>query len=398
MAIGFDKNARHKALLGKVKSYEDLTDLPESTQDQLAALRKDLPVVAVCYYGGTIGMTKDSRGNLVPTDNAEELLEPLALKGLKDEVQVVWIPVYDRAIDSTNARWVHWVSIGNCIRLLHDIVAGFVVCGGTDTMAHMTAAMSFMFPNIGKPIIGAGSQLPMFVLGDDATGNLYRSIVAAVSDLSGAHLVFGDELMHGLHVHKVQDRRFKAFTTPAQYMLGHFTDELVLYPSAPRRSPIVTGARLKFSPEFREGIKVVEISPATPSEELLHEVSSPTCSVLLLITFGAGNVRNEGILERSIEASHISCLRTMHGEGFPVVLGSPMIDGVVDSPYKSGALAVSTEEYGGNAISAGDTTGPCLQVKCMVALAHSWREERAASDLEEFRKLMETNLVGELTV
>lgn len=390
------KSERYEQQLAAVKEYSDLMALPKSAKRQLAGLSKSLPVVIVLYYGGTIGMRQDEQGDLVPTDDAEKLLKPLTIKGLAERVQVVWLPVYKKAIDSTNGRWLHWVSIGNAIRLLYDIAIGFVVCGGTDTMAHMVSAMQFMFPNIGKPIIGAGSQLPMFELGDDATSNLFYAIATAASDVSGAHLAFGDELMHGLHVHKVQDRRFHAFSSSPEHKIGHFAGAVVLYPHCPRRNPLVTQEFLVFRPEFREGVKVVKISPATPSESILHDAKDPTCSVLLIITFGAGNVRDEGVIE--LERTHIDCLRELYQQKYPVVLGSPMMDGVVDSPYRGGALAVSTKRCGGGAVSGGNTTGPTLEVKCMVVLQRACATNTDEDpDYGVFRRLMHTNLVGELT-
>lgn len=388
---------RHETQKAAVIPFGNLNDLPESTRGQLASLDRTLPVIAVLYYGGTIGMKQDEHGRLVPTNDAESLLEPLTIKGLTKKVQVIWLPTHSKAIDSTNGRWVHWVSIGNAIRLLYDHIDGFVVCGGTDTMAHMMAAMQFMFPNIGKPVVGAGAQMSMFELGDDATSNLYYSIATAASDLSGAHLAFGDELMHGLHIHKVQDTRPRAFAAPSQHYIGHFAGgEVHLYEHAPRRNQLVIGKHLKFRPFFHEGIKVVRISPATPSESLLHDATDPTCSAILLITFGAGNVRDEGIIEE--EQTHIDCLRLLRSQKYPVVLGSPMMDGKVDSHYKGGALAVSMEDDGGGAISGGDTTGPTLEVKCMVALAKAFDCQDDTLNYDKFRTEMEHNHVGELTM
>ena len=391
------QNDRHELQTKFVLPYEKLADLPDSTQAQLAeAHGSSLPVVVVLYYGGTIGMLPDELGRLIASDDAARLLEPLAIKGLDKKVHVVWCPVFEKAIDSTNGRWPHWVSIGNAIKLLYDMASGFVVCGGTDTMAHLLAAVHFMFPNIGKPIVGAAAQLPMAELGDDATSNLYFSIATAVSNLSGAHLAFRDEIMHGLHVHKIQDKRLGAFTAPTARMIGHFDGEVHLYQQAPRRNALVTGARLAFNPHFREGIKVVRISPATPSESILHDAEDPTCAALLLITFGAGNVRDEGIVKS--EKTHIACLRKLCNNSYPVVLGSPMMDGVVDSPYLSGALAISTKEDGGGAISAGDTTGPTLEVKAMYALALAAEKSNDEGlDYAAFRAEMEKDHVGELT-
>ena len=393
------KNERHSLQAATVMPFASMEDLPGSVLDQIAKVDQGLPVVFVLYYGGTIGMTRvgiDSDRTLyAPTDDAQQLLQPLTIKGLEKKVQVIWIPVYKKAIDSTNGRWPHWVSIGNAIKLLYDRATGFVICGGTDTMAHMLAAMRFLFPNIGKPIVGTGAQVPMVELGDDGTNSLYFAITAAASDLSGPFLMFGDELMDGARVHKVKDKRRRAFACPDQFLFGHFDDELRIHAYAPRRNSIITGERLMYRPDFREGIKVVRLSPSTPSESILHDAEDPLCSAMLLITFGAGNVRDEGIIEA--EKSHIRCLWELRKRNYPVVLGSPMMDGVVDSHYVSGAKAVSQKEGDGNAISAGSTTGSLLEVKCMVALAKSWQEGWDAPDYDQFRAFMEKHTIRGLT-
>src|SRR3989344_8722922 len=224
------KNAIHTLMSGVVVPWSSLDQLPEPVKDQLARTRRHgIPRIAVLYYGGTAFMHRNAQGKLEPTDDPTEMLRSLQDKGLKGKIDLIWFRVTNQAIDSTNARWVHWVSIGNAIKLLYDMVDGFVVIGGTDTMAHMLAAMNFMFPNIGKPIIGCGAQLPMFRLGDDATRNLYFALATAASDISGTHLAFDSKLMHGLHVFKVQDRKFDAFTCPARHMIGEFDGEVHIF-------------------------------------------------------------------------------------------------------------------------------------------------------------------------
>lgn len=388
-----DLQRHHDQQAAAVIPYQTLAQLPEPVQDQLANLPRDAHNILVLYTGGTIGMRQNDDGNLVATNDAGELLKPLTIKGLDREVNVVWFQVYPDAIDSTNARWVHWVTIGNAIRLLYDKFDGFVVIGGTDTMAHMMAAMNFMFPNTGKPIIGTGSQRPMFKLGDDATRNLYFALAAAASDISGAHLAFADKLLHGLHVFKVQDRKFDAFTCPARYIIGEFDGEVNLFDHTPRRNPLVNQNRLIFQPHFLEGVKVVEISPSTPSQSIYHDGRDPLTAVLLIITFGAGNVRDTPIYES--EMTHLDAIARLRGEGVPVVLGSPMMDGRVDSPYETGAKAMK-ETVG--AISGGDTTGATLHVKAMFCLALSWNVNDGLVDSVKFRELMMKNHVGELTM
>src|SRR3989344_3485596 len=387
------KNAIHTLMSGVVVPWSSLDQLPEPVKDQLARTRRHgIPRIAVLYYGGTAFMHRNAQGKLEPTDDPTEMLRSLQDKGLKGKIDLIWFRVTNQAIDSTNARWVHWVSIGNAIKLLYDMVDGFVVIGGTDTMAHMLAAMNFMFPNIGKPIIGCGAQVTIEDLGDDATRNLYFALLAAADNLSGAHLAFDEDLLHGLHVFKVKDRGFKAFTAPNRWVIGNYDGALNIFDRAMPRNPLVNAARLEYRPHFRDGVKVVELSPATPSESILHDVTDTTCSALLLVTFGAGNVRNVPLYEG--EMTHLEAIRRIHEKGYPVVLGSPMMDGKVDSPYASG-VAVSPS-YGG--ISGGDTCGPTLHVKMMYCLHGAWIETEDRLDYDRFRMLMGTNHVGELSM
>lgn len=390
-------SASHQKESAAVRRFDSEADLPDGVKVQLAHLRTDLPNIAILYYGGTLGMVADKNGFLVPTDNFDELLKPLILKGINREVNPVWFRVTDHAIDSTNGRWPHWVTIGNAIRKLHSDfndtpggINGFVVAGGTDTMAHMTAALKYMMPNIGRPVITTGAQSPIFRAGTDAESNIYFALGAAAADLSGVHQAFGNVLRDGLHIHKIRDRGFQAFDCPPGYQLGEFNSEgIVLFDNAPRRNKYVTSDQLEFNPEFRDGIKVVKLSPGTRSASILHDALDPIHQALLLITYGAGNVRDEGLY--ADEMTHIDALKILREAQYPVVLGSSMMDGIIESPYASGAKAVAE---GVEAISARNVTGASLEVKMMRCLALA--NTNGEFDYNEFRKQMARNHVGEL--
>ncbi|MFA7309650.1 MAG: asparaginase domain-containing protein [Candidatus Paceibacterota bacterium] len=395
-------------IAGAVLPWISLEELSDKAKDQLAQPRKrGVKRIACLYYGGTAFMhyvpvlkdgkpVFDSKGQpkreLVPTDDPTVMLKPLYDKALLDKVEIVWVRATSDAIDSVNGRWAHWVSIGNCSKLLYDHVDGFVVIGGTDTMAFLMAAIWFMFPNFGKPLIGCGAQVTIEDLGDDATRNFYFAILAACADISGAHLAFNQDLMHGLHVFKVRAQGFDAFTSPTRFIIGGYDGELRLNGNEPKRNGLVTGKRLIYRPYFLEGIKVVELTPATPSKSIIYDSMDSDCFALLLRTFGAGNVRNKGIY--ASELTQVEAIQKVHQRGYPVILGSPMMDGRVESPYATGA-AVSPEIGG---ISGGDTCGPTLHVKAMVCGYHAWDHNNDRLDYDKFRRLMYEDHVGELTM
>lgn len=109
---------RHAKMLATVIPYSSLFELPELVKEQLAILptyQDRKPKVCALYYGGTLGMHWEERENeegekkkeLVPTDDAKELLKPLEEWGLYDKMHIVWFPVTKNAIDSTNGKWPH---------------------------------------------------------------------------------------------------------------------------------------------------------------------------------------------------------------------------------------------------------------------------------------------------
>lgn len=150
----FDSTTHHQHLLDTVINVEKIEDLPDYVLEQMAAMSSTRNFkIAVLYTGGTIGMALDENGKLIPINDANHLMKPLEMKGLGKKISSVWYRVNDPAIDSTNGRWPYRVTLGNTIKLLYDKFDGFVVVSGTDTMAHMVAALQFMFPNAGKPII-----------------------------------------------------------------------------------------------------------------------------------------------------------------------------------------------------------------------------------------------------
>ena len=367
-------DAMHQKMLGAVVYYRTLNDLPEIVKNQLAFLDRDSrkPKVLCLYNGGTVGMhpeMENGRAVLVATtDEAGALLEPLKRKNLDEKMQVVWFPVWRRPIDSTDGRWPHWVSYASAAKLLYDYFDGMVDIGGTDTKSYRMAAYHYTLPNFGKPLIGVSGQKEMTAWGDDGTENLSFGLwTAARGDISGAHAAFRAKLRHGLHLFKIRDRSYEAFDCPTQYILGEYQgeDEFLQFPNAPRRNLLVNSKNLIFNPDFRDGILVPDITPFTYAESLLHAATDPLTLAILLKTYGAGNVRAEALFEG--ETTYVDVIQRLHERHFPFVLGSPMQDGVVLSPYASGERAIDA-----GAISGGDTTGATLPIKISRALANSW--------------------------
>ena len=388
-------NLRHERMAAAVKRFRDTSDLPDHVRDQMARLhtnRSTKQRILVLYYGGTLGMVyneiADGVKALVPSNDTERLLSPLREHGLDDKMSVVWMPILEKPIDSTNGRWPHWMSIANAIELLYDHFDGFVVAGGTDTMDYLLSGLNFVFPNIGKPVIGAAAQKPVGSWGEDAIKNLMFSLSAACEDLSGCHLAFYDVLRDGLHVFKVKDKGYDAFDGPKQHELGRYEDgDVKPSRNVEKRKPYIEKKNLHVRSEFRDGMTVEHINPFGAAESLLHKAKDPFSLATIVLTYGAGNVRDVKMWED--EATHVDAIKVLHGMRYPLILGSPMQDGRVDSPYESGTMALLA-----GAVSGGNTTGSTLPVKISRCLALAWDPEKGY-DYRMLREYMYKNHVGE---
>ncbi|WP_200854622.1 asparaginase domain-containing protein, partial [Klebsiella pneumoniae] len=88
---------------------------------------------------------------------------------------------YDPLMDSSDMTPADWQLIADDIAANYDKYDGFVILHGTDTMAYTASALSFMFENLGKPVIVTGSQIPLADLRSDGQANLLNALHVAAN-------------------------------------------------------------------------------------------------------------------------------------------------------------------------------------------------------------------------
>jgi L-asparaginase len=86
---------------------------------------------------------------------------------------------YSPLLDSSDMASSEWEKIVSDIQEHYSEYDGFVVITGTDTMAFIASALSFMLENLAKPVIVTGSQIPICEVHNDAQRNLVLSMIFA---------------------------------------------------------------------------------------------------------------------------------------------------------------------------------------------------------------------------
>ncbi len=250
--------------------------------------------ILIVYTGGTLGMTYDANGVLVPFD-FNHILENLpTLRSLLLDITVV---SFERPIDSSNIEPLHWQAIGKIIYENYQDHDGFVVLHGTDTMAYTSSALSFMLHGLSKPVVLTGAQLPIADPRSDARENLITALEIASAKNSGKPIVpevciyFDYELIRGCRAKKVESMHFDAFHSenyPPLAKAGVKIDyalEAIARPS---------GVSLTLLSKFDTNVSVLKLFPGINERMVSAITQTPQLKALVLETYGAGNAPNVG--------------------------------------------------------------------------------------------------------
>lgn len=255
------------------------------------------PKILIIYTGGTIGMVQDaSTGALVPFDFKHLIENAPKINQLGYRLDHIR---FEPPIDSSNMNPQHWQQICGMVEKNYTEYDGFLILHGTDTMAYTASALSFMLPEIAKPVIVTGSQLPIGDTRQDGTENLITALeVAAATDKdTGKPMVqevaisFARHLWRGNRSTKVSSTNFEAFKSfnypPLAEMNLHisFNTDLLLRPES--TDPFTA------EPQMDDAVSVVFIYPGITKDVLQAQLDVPGIKGVVLRTFGAGNAPTE---------------------------------------------------------------------------------------------------------
>ncbi len=260
-------------------------------------------------------------------------------------------------LDSSNIEPVHWQKIVKSIADNYSAFDGFIITHGTDTMAYTCAALSMMLDNVSKPIAVTGAQLSMIEDGTDAKRNLLHAVQAAVSDLKGVALVFGDVIIHGCYAKKLCTQNFNGFKSINYPYLAKFDEEGIIWNTENHCGGACGKGKLQVADKLEPKVCVIKITPGL-KPDILFWLAENGYKGVILEGFGNGGVPNDSI-------NWLPALGEIIKKGIRVVCTSQCIyDGVNLERYPIGSLA---QKLG--AESGGKLTVEALLVKLMVELA-----------------------------
>ncbi|KFZ29680.1 cytoplasmic asparaginase I [Pseudidiomarina atlantica] len=170
--------------------------------------------IYVAYTGGTIGMQKSAQGYVPAPGFLTQCVNRMP-EFFREEMPLFTIHEYAPLMDSSDMSPEDWQRIADDIQANYADYDGFVILHGTDTMAYTASALSFMFENLGKPVIITGSQIPLAALRSDGQTNLLNALyIAANYPIHEVGLFFNNKLFRGNRATKADANGFNAFDSP----------------------------------------------------------------------------------------------------------------------------------------------------------------------------------------
>mgnify|MGYP006188650755 CR=1 FL=1 len=335
--------------------------------------------ILLIYTGGTIGMVKDFETGALKAFNFDELLQNIPeLNLLEHHIDTV---SFEKPIDSSNMNLRYYLQIAEIIEEKYDDYDGFVVLHGSDTMSYSASALSFMFENLGKPVIFTGSQLPIGDLRTDAKENLITSIQIAGLQVNGkpqiteVGLYFEYKLYRANRTTKVNAEHFQAFASPNYPPLVQSGVHLTVNLPALWKRP--SGRKMILHKTLDDQIALVKLFPGISNSMLEHIFSKEGLKGIVLETYGSGNAPTEEFF--------LDLLKKTIARGVVIVNVTQCTGGSV----AMGQYETSSQLKRLGVVSGKDITTEAAVAKMMYLLARNLSPK-------VFKTIFETSIRGEM--
>lgn len=262
--------------------------------------------ILLIYTGGTIGMINDPKTGRLKPFNFKRLLDEVP------ELRKFDINIdthsFEHPIDSSNMHPDTWCQLAKTVEKNYAAYDGFVILHGSDTMAYTASALSFMFENLGKPVILTGSQLPIGTIRTDGKENLITAIEIAAAKIKGKPAVpevciyFEFRLYRGNRTNKFNAEHFRAFHSPNYPLLAEAGVHLNYNLQSIR--PLPKG-KLHAHTKLDTNVSILKLFPGINESAVEAVLNIPGLRAVVLETFGSGNASTErwfvNALQRAIK-------------------------------------------------------------------------------------------------
>ena len=334
-------------------------------------------VLMICT-GGTIGMLHKIEGDtsspLIPAGweqikKHSPAFDALPFDVVTDEMEL---------IDSSDMHPGYWMEIAKKIDSRYREFDGFVVLHGTDTMSYTATALSFIFENLGKPVIVTGSQLPLAKARSDASQNMVTSLmIAAAADglavIPEVCIFFNNVLLRGNRTRKVSSTGLDGFDSPNYTPLATVGEHIEINSRVLRKIP---NEGFFINAHLETNVMMFDIFPGISRQIIKNIFQIKGLKGVIFRTYGSGNAPTDDNLLGEIE-------QAIH-KGIAVVNITQCNQGIVEMGLYNASVKLSRM----GVISGVDMTPEAALVKMMYLIGQGY-------ETEDLKEQMQKDLRGE---
>ncbi|HDD46402.1 MAG TPA: Glu-tRNA(Gln) amidotransferase subunit GatD, partial [Candidatus Aenigmarchaeota archaeon] len=277
-----------------------------------------------------------------------------------------------------------WQKIAIAVgKKLNSSASGVIITHGTDTMHFTSAALSFMLKNLNKPVVLVGAQRSSDRGSSDAAMNVICATHIAVSDIAEVgvcmHASSNDDwcyFIRGTKVRKMHTSRRDAFRPINDRPIAKINQDgrLEILSSYRKRND----NKVEVDTRFEKRTALIKVYPGADPDIVEFMVNKGYRGFVIEAT-GLGHVPTFS------KRSWIPYIKRYARDGIPFVIAPQTLYGRINmNVYTSGRILLEA-----GAIPGFDMLPEVAYVKLGWVLAHT-------SDIEEVRRLMTTNLAGEI--
>jgi L-asparaginase len=320
---------------------------------------KLMKTILAIHTGGTISMSQNEKGEVVPNDENPIAEEQVILKG---QINLITDEMFN--LPSPHVTPEVMLKIKQRImKAIDDGVDGVVITHGTDTLEETAYFLDLTLPNT-IPVVVTGAMRSSNEIGSDGLYNFRNAILVAATDESygkGALVVMNDEIHTARFVTKTHTTNVATFRTPTFGPIG-----------------IVTQNKAKYFQELiqTEFVILIRLWKAFISSRLTQEwdgalfdaVNNSSTKGLVIEGLGAGNVPPQTL----------PAIQRLIDNDIPIVLVSRCYNGVAQDIYDYEGGGIQLKKMG--TILCQGLNGQKARIKLLVGLS----DNMVGDELREF--------------
>jgi glutamyl-tRNA(Gln) amidotransferase subunit D len=352
--------------------------VPRVKKEIQVEIKPGLPKVVLIGTGGTIASYVDYRtGAVHPALSTSDMIN--AVPEIRDVANVEARVLF--SIFSENMNVEHWQELAKAVAdAINNGADAIIIPHGTDTMGYTAAALSFMLPDVSRPVVLVGAQRSSDRPSSDASSNLLAAArFCTKGGRAGVFVIMhdtsGDDsfAVHtGSRVRKMHTSRRDAFHSINALPVAHIDLEGNIRFTGEGRSINDSKVELRNSMERRTIL--LQFYPGM--DPALFEGPIMQSKGIVIAGSGLGHV-NENM---------VPLIKKACDNGSVVVVTSQCLNGRTNlNVYNTGRDMISA-----GAINVMDMLPEVAYVKLMWALANS-------KDIEAAKAMMQTPLADEMS-